>query len=106
MNRPLLPGTFVRYTPKNELGLIGEMRYIGARCWYHMGGTKATTPYDLIETITLEEVLTHTFSNEYCKASLIERSLRIQEGGDTSDLIDDSDIRSEVRQLLQQKGGQ
>ena len=104
MNIPLLPGTFVRYLPKNELGLIGEMRYIGARCWYHMGGTKATTPYDLIEAITLEEALTHTFSNEYCKASLIERSLRIQEDGDTSDLIDDADIRSEVRQALK-KGG-
>ena len=102
MNRPLLPGTFVRYLPKNELGLIGEMRYIGARCWYHMGGTTATTPYDLIEPITLDEVLTHNFSNEYAKASLIERYLRVREGGDVSDLIDDRTIRDEVKYQVQQ----
>ena len=99
----MVPGSFVRYLPKNELGLIGEMRYIGARCWYHMGGTKATTPYDLIEAITLEEALTHTFSNEYCKASLLERHKRLMEGGDVSDLIDDSDIRSEVRKMIERK---
>lgn len=102
-NKQILPGGFVRYKMKNELGLVGEMKFNGARCWYHSGGTRAMTPYDLIEPITLEEVLENTFSNEYAKASLIERSLRVQEGGDTSDLIDDPEIRPEVRQLIKEK---
>lgn len=106
MSKPeMVPGSFVRYTIKNELGLIGEIRFNGARCWYHTGGTRSMSPYEIIEPITLEELLSETFSNEYAKASLIERSLRIQEGGDVSDLIDDAEIRTEVRQLLQQKGG-
>ena len=98
----LLPGTFVRYTIKNELGLIGEIRFNGARCWQHNVGTRSMSPYELIEPFTLEEVLSETFSNEYAKASLIERSLRIQEGGDVSDLIDDRTIRDEVKYQVQQ----
>ena len=103
MSKQILPGTFVRYLPKNELGLVGEMKFNGARCWYHSGGTRAMTPYDIIEPITLDEVLQNTFSNEYAKASLIERHYRLHEGGDTSDLIDDPGIRPEVRQLLKGK---
>lgn len=104
MSKQILPGTFVRYLPKNELGLVGEMKFSGARCWYHMGGTKATTPYNLIEPISDAEAIAETFSNECCKASLLERHRRLMEGGDVSDLIDDADIRSEVRQALK-KGG-
>lgn len=99
----LLPGTFVRYILKDELGLVSDMVYAGARCWFHMGGTRAMTPYDMIEPITFDEVLSHDFSNEYCKTSLIERYLRIQEGRDVSDLIDREDVREEVVRLLQQR---
>lgn len=102
-NKQIAIGGFVRYKMKNELGLIGEMTFNGARCWYHMGGTRAMTPYDLIERISIEEVLENTFSNEYAKASLIERHYRLHEGGDTSDLIDDPGIRPEVRQLIKEK---
>ena len=98
----ILPGTFVRYILKDELGLVSDMVYAGARCWFHMGGTRAMTPYDMIEPITFDEVLTHNFSNEYAKASLIERYLRVREGGDVSDLIDDRTIRDEVKYQVQQ----
>lgn len=36
------------------------------------------------------------FANEYAKLSLIERSFRLKEGGDVTDLIDDKDIRIEI----------
>lgn len=96
-------GSFVRYKVKNELGVIGEMRFSGARCWYHLGGTRANSPYEIIEHIDLEDVLKTTFSNEYAKGSLIERSMRLIEGGDVSDLIDDCDVRPEIKRLLEER---
>lgn len=93
-------GSFVRYKPRNELGVVGELKFNGARCWWHIGGTRAMTPYDAIEHISYEDVLNGTFSNECAKASLIERSFRVHEGGDVTDLIDDKDIRISIKLQL------
>ena len=94
-------GAFVRYTCKNELGLIGLIQKDFARCWFHMGGTRSGAPYDIIEPLALEEVLKEKFENEYAKASLIERFYRLHEGGDVTDLIDRDDIRQSVHDLLE-----
>lgn len=94
-------GQFVRYKMKNELGLIGEVNESGARVWYHLGGTRSMSPLDIIEPLTINEVFELTFSNEYAKASLIERQLRLNEGSDVSDLIDERHIRREVFMSLQ-----
>lgn len=91
---------YVRYKLKNELGLIGEVTAHGLRCWYHLGGTRALTNYEDVEVIDLRKVLATTFSNEYCKASLIERAHRLFTGGDVSDLIDDRNVRDAVIRLV------
>ena len=94
-------GGLVRYTTKNELGVIGALDpNRGARVWYHMGATRSMSPFDIIEPITLNEALYSTFSNEYAKASLIERMYRVKERGDTTDLIDDAEIRPSVRIMM------
>lgn len=101
-------GGFVRYKLKNELGLVGEITERSARVWYHMGGTRATTAFDLIEAIPVVEAQYSKFSNEYAKPSLFERRERLLKGGDISDLIDDKDIRPEIRQIfeaIKNKGG-
>lgn len=90
-------GSFVRYKHKNQLGVVGELTFNGARCWWHTGGTRAMAPYEIIERISIEDVLTSTFSNEYAKASLIERHYRIHEGGDVSDLIEGKEIRTSIK---------
>lgn len=90
-------GSFVRYKIKNKLGVVGELTFNGARCWYHSGGTREMSPYEIIERFSYEDVLNSTFSNEYAKASLIERHFRVHEGGDVSDLIDDKDIRPSIK---------
>ena len=100
IERPPKVGEFVRYRMKNQLGLVGEVTPRGCRVWYHTGGTRAMSPYQIIELITFQEVLNCTFENEYAKASLIERSTRLLEGGDVSDLIDTPDIRKGITTLL------
>jgi len=90
-------GSFVRYKHKNQLGVVGEMTFNGARCWWHSGGTRAMAPYEIIERISYEDVLNSTFSNEYAKASLIERHFRVHEGGDVTDLIEGKDIRPSIK---------
>ena len=99
-------GSFVRYKQKNELGVVSEMKFIGARCWYRLDGIRAMTPYEIIEPINIEQVLGTKFSNEYAKGSLIERSMRLIEGGDVSDLIDDCDVRPEIKKLLKKGDNQ
>lgn len=86
-------GSFVRYKYKNELGLVKEVTERGARVWYHSGGTASMSPFDIIEVIDTAEAKYSKFSNEHNKASLFERRQRLIEGGDTSDLIDERDIR-------------
>ena len=82
-------GEFVRYTLKNELGLVGAIRDDDTvYCWFHRGGTVAATPIHLIEHLTKQQVFSEKFSNEYAKLSLLERQRRLFEGGDVSDLID------------------
>ena len=105
-NKGFVVGGFVHYIPKNELGVVGSIKADGAGCWYHMGGTRAMTPYTIIEPLSIDEVLALTFVNEYAKPSLIERSCRVIEGGDVSDLIDDCDIRIAVIRVVQEHGGQ
>ena len=82
------PGDFVRYKLKNELGLVGEVTPWGARCWYHLGGTKALTSFDDIELLSLTMVKKRQFSNNYAKQSLMTRRARLLRGEDVSDLID------------------
>lgn len=102
--RPLQVGDFVRYTIKKELGLVGEVTEHGARCWWHLGGTRAMCPYEILEVIATDEAITGKFSNQYAKASLIERKYRLQEGGDVSDLIDRDEIRTEILEALNHEG--
>ena len=70
------------------------------RCWWHMGGTRSLIDVDQVEVLTLDQVINEDFSNNYCKASMIERQLRLQEDGDVSDLIDESSIREEVKIMV------
>lgn len=96
----LVVGDFVRYTVKNELGLVGEVLERGARCWYHTGGTRALSPCDIIEKISPLDAIFDDFSNNYARASLIERRERLLRGEDVSDLIDDKDISEQVHDIL------
>ncbi len=98
-------GVFVRYLPKNEIGLIGATSDIGAYCWYHIGGTRALTGFDLIAPISSEEAMESRFNNEYAKASLFERQARIFSGEDVSDLIDRDDIRESIYNKFAKRGG-
>ena len=97
-------GDFVRYKIKNEVGLVGGVYNRGEqqmiRCWWHMGGTRSLIDVDQVEVLTLDQVINEDFSNNYCKASMIERQLRLQEDGDVSDLIDESSIREEVKIMV------
>ena len=94
-------GDFVRYNMKNEVGLVGEVEDRGGaiklRCWWHTGGTRALIDTRQVNKLSLSEVLNNTFKNEYVKASLLERRARLFEGGDTTDLIDDNDVRVNFR---------
>lgn len=89
-------GDFVRYSIKNEIGLIGEVTEQGARVWWHLGGTRALSPFHIIVPLSDSEILSKSFSNEYVKESLLERYLRLLEGKDVSDLIDERNIREDV----------
>lgn len=96
----LLPGDFVRYNLKNELGLVGEVTEEGARCWYHCGGTKALTPFELIDKITGLDAIFDDFSNNYARASLIERRELLLRGEDVSDMIDTNQISDMFHELM------
>lgn len=104
----LQEGMMVKYIARNEIGLISEVkteRHPGAptaiTCWWHTGGTRSVVDPELIEVLTMSDILLTTFENEYAKASLIERQLRLlEEDGLTDDLIDDRDIRPFVKDLL------
>lgn len=93
-------GMFVHYADKNELGLIGLTNNTGAACWFNIGGVRAMTDYEDIEPLTLNNVLSMTFSNEGCKGSLIERRIRLANDEDTSDLIDGKSIRNSIKLSL------
>jgi hypothetical protein len=82
-------GDFVRYIMKNEIGLVGDVIDNNhVRCWWHMGGTKATISTELIELLSDYQVKDEVFSNEYAKKSLQARRVILLQGGDVSDLID------------------
>lgn len=93
-------GDFVNYKPENELGLVGAVDGEIIRCWFHMGGTKALVNPNDIELLTIGQAMGGEFSNEHIKASLAERALRLAEGEDVSDLIDEFDIRRDIVQML------
>lgn len=90
-------GSFTHNKLNNELGVVGEMRFSGARCWTNNGIAKSVVPYGPIERISYEDVLKRTFSNEQHKASLIERHYRIHEGGNVTSVIYDKDIRPSIK---------
>lgn len=99
-------GDLVKYKIKNEIGLVGEVQTyrhpdapIKLRCWWHTGGTRAWIDKSKVEKLSMDQVLSDTFSNEYVKPSLLERRLRLKEGGDVSDLIDRKDIRKEIKEI-------
>lgn len=90
-------GDFVRYIMKNEVGLVKSVGEETIRCWWHMGGTSALINKNLTKRLSLSEVLNEEFANEYCKESLLERKVRLNEGGDVSDLIDERHIRKNLK---------
>lgn len=99
-------GMMVRYKQKNEMGLVSEVRE-GATpgrkrliCWWHIGGTRSIIPEDLVEPISIVSILNSTFENEYAKASLIERQLRLFEGGIIDSLIEGDEIRCSIVDFL------
>ena len=94
-------GSLVVYTAKNEIGLVKRVTNKGAFVWYHMGGTASMTTFDIMEPISTFEALKRTFSNEYAKASLFERRIRLNdENGDVDDLIDERHIRESVNKII------
>ena len=93
-------GSFVHNKLSNELGVVGEMRFNGARCWTNNGIAKSIIPYGPIERISYEDVLNGTFSNEQHKASLIERHFRVHEGGNVASMIYEKDIRISIKLQL------
>lgn len=58
------------------------------------------SPFDVIEKIDPITALHDKFSNNYAKASLIERRERLLRGEDVSDLIDSTDISEYVHDLM------
>lgn len=103
------PGDIVRYKTKNEIGLVSETNIErhpnGARklrCWWHLGGTRSVIDASEVEGVTLQGLLTNTYANEYAKASLLERQLRMfEEDGPIDDLIEGDDIRPFITELLE-----
>lgn len=95
-------GDFIVYLNKKEMGVVKEVLADNkVRAWWHMGGTAATISTDQIITIDLFTVINNTFANDYAKGSLMERRLRLVEQiGDTSDLIDDEDVRHSVKEII------
>lgn len=104
MKKEISVGQFVRYIGKNELGLVKRVNDSGDGyfVWYHLGGTASNSPMHILEPLTIQDVLKERFSNEYAKASLVERKLRMTEGGDISDLIDERHVRKEIFKHLQE----
>lgn len=95
-------GDFIVYLNKKEMGVVKEVLSDNkVRAWWHMGGTAATISTDQIITIDLFTAINNTFANDYAKGSLMERRLRLVEQiGDTSDLIDDEDVRHSVKEII------
>lgn len=99
-------GDFVRYKEKNEIGLVGQIitnrNSTEYRCWWHLGGTRALINESLVERLSMPQVKTEIFANDYAKASLIERRNRLIAGDDVSDLID---VRELIEITLDNEGG-
>lgn len=93
-------GDFVRYKDKNEVGLVGDIKGDKLKCWWHTGGTRSTIDISQVDKLSLKSVVDGLFSNQYAKASLLERELRLRAGKDVSDLIDDKDIRPGITKVL------
>lgn len=58
------------------------------------------SPFNVIEKIEPFDAIFDDFSNNYARASLIERRERLLRGEDVSDLIDSTDISGYVHDLL------
>lgn len=94
--------SLVIYKPKNEIGLVKEViSHDKVRVWYHTGGTSAVTPTKYLKYIATVKVYGTTFTNEYAKLSLLERQARMHENGDVSDLIDDNDVRDNIKKMYE-----
>lgn len=96
-------GDFIVYLNKKEIGVVKEVlqNWANVRAWWHMGGTASTISTDSIIVVDMFTVINNTFSNEYAKGSLMERRLRLVEQiGDTSDLIDDEDVRKSIKEII------
>lgn len=96
----LMSGSLVSFIGKNKLGVISELTFIGAKCWFQSNNEKQSAPYELLIPLSVEEATKITFINDYAKASLIERHLRIKEDREIPDLITYRDVREEVKKLL------
>lgn len=93
-------GQLVIFGPKNRLGVISELTFIGAKCWFYSNNEKSSIPYELLLPIIVKDAVKHKFENDYAKASLIERHLRIKENFEVPDLITYQDVREEIKELL------
>lgn len=95
-------GDYIVYLAKKEIGVVKEILPDNkVRAWWHMGGTAAIISTDQIISVDMFTVINNTFNNEYAKGSLMERRLRLVERiGDTTDLIDDVDVRESVKEII------
>lgn len=96
----IVKGDFVRYIANNELCLVGKVEDDNLRCWCHMGGTRALMKSNQVELLKIGEAMGSEFTNEHAKSSLAERALRLNEGKDVTDLIDEYDIRRDLILML------
>ena len=94
--------SLVIYKPKNELGLVKEViSQDKVRVWYHTGGTSAVTPTEYLKRIATIKAYSTKFTNEYAKLSLLERQERMNENRDVSDLIDNDDVRDNIKKMYE-----
>ena len=92
---------------KKEIGLVKRVTEHGCFVWYHLGGTTALTPFYVLKSIELYQMLKMTFDNDYVKSSLLERQLSMEDGRcDVTDLIDEHHVRNEVKALIKKIKGE
>lgn len=94
-------GQLVIFGPKNRVGVISELTFIGAKCWFYSNNEKSSVPYELLLPISVNDTVEHKFENDYAKASLIERSLRVKEEEQIPEVIKQTDVRKEILELIE-----
>lgn len=68
-----IPGQFVLYIAKNEVGLVSEVLDDGfLRCWWHTGGTRAKINEKCVEPVAVLSA-NDDYSNAYAIKSLLKR---------------------------------